>query len=300
MHWLTDPLASTFFVNALIGGGIAALICAVAGAWVVVRGMAFLGDALAHGMLPGVAIASLLGGPAMLGAAISATVMSVGVGWLSRRHRLNDDTAIGIFFVGMLGLGVIIVSHSRTFATDLTVILFGDILAIRAGEIAVLLAGLIITVAVAFALRRPLLAMALDERIAATLRMRPAIARIALAGLVTIAVVASYQAVGTLLVVALLVAPPAAASLWASSVSGIMRGGALIGLSAVTVGLFCSWHFATAAGASIAVVAVLAFGVSLAARAGVRRLPKRRIRPVASALSPVTASLPHHIPSTTN
>ncbi|WP_261974850.1 metal ABC transporter permease, partial [Curtobacterium sp. B18] len=118
MTWLTDPLSVDFMVRALVGGGLAAVLCAVVGTWVLVRGMAFLGEALSHGMLPGVAIASLTGFPVVLGAAVSAAVMVLGVGALRRRARLSYDTSIGLLFVGMLALGVIIVSSSRSFATD--------------------------------------------------------------------------------------------------------------------------------------------------------------------------------------
>ncbi|WP_163023919.1 metal ABC transporter permease, partial [Pseudomonas viridiflava] len=112
MTWLTDPFSVDFMVRALVGGSLAAVLCAVVGTWVLVRGMAFLGEALSHGMLPGVAIATLTGIPPVLGAAVSAGVMVLGVGALRRRARLPYDTSIGLLFVGMLALGVIIVSSS--------------------------------------------------------------------------------------------------------------------------------------------------------------------------------------------
>ncbi|WP_234946208.1 zinc ABC transporter permease AztB [Agrococcus sp. Marseille-P2731] len=271
MPWIHElllaPFETAFFGRALIGGMLAASICATAGAWVVARGMAFLGEALGHGMLPGVAIATLIGGSPLAGAAVSAAAMAVGIGWLTRRARLRDDTAIGIAFVGMLALGVVIVSHSGSFATDATAILFGDVLAVQQAELVALAIGLLGTAVLAAVLHRPILALAFDERIAATLRLRPGLARIGLAALVTVAVVASYQAVGTLLVVALLVAPPAAAAVWSRSIPGAMLGGAAIGSLAVVVGLTASWHLGTAAGASIAIAAVLAFAVSSCLRA---------------------------------
>lgn len=276
---LLAPFETAFFGRALLGGVLAAAICAVAGAWVVARGMAFLGEALGHGMLPGVAIATLVGGPPLLGAAASAAAMALGIGWLTRRRRLRDDTAIGIAFVGMLALGVVVVSRSGSFATDATAILFGDVLAVREPELLALAAGLAATLMLAAVLHRPITALAFDERVAATLGMRPGLARVGLAALVTIAVVASYQAVGTLLVVALLVAPPAAASLWARSIPAAMLVGAGIGAAAVAVGLLGSWHLGTAAGASIAIAAVLAFALSLA----LRSLADRRTRPGARA-----------------
>lgn len=260
--WILEPFETAFFARALLGGVLAGAICAIAGAWVVARGMAFLGEALGHGMLPGVAIATLVGASPIAGAAVSAAVMGVGIGWLTRRSRLQHDTAIGIAFVGMLATGIIVVSRSGSFATDVTAMLFGDVLAIRAPELVALGVGLVATAVVATVLHRPLTALAFDERVASTLGMHPRLARVGLTALVIVAVVASYQAVGTLLVVALLVAPPAAAALWARSIAATMVGAAAIGAAAVAGGLLASWHLATAAGASIAVAAVALFALS--------------------------------------
>src|SRR5690606_3507283 len=160
VSWITVPFAADFMLRALVGGLLIAGICAVVGTWVVVRGMAFLGEALSHGMLPGVAIATLLGIPPVLGAAVSAAAMSGAIGLLQRRGRLSYDTSIGLLFVGMLSLGVIIVSHSGSFATDATVMLFGDVLAVSTGDIALLAAALVVTIAVASWLHRAFTAAA--------------------------------------------------------------------------------------------------------------------------------------------
>lgn len=282
VSFLLEPLSAGFFTRALLGGLLAALICAVAGTWVVVRGMAFLGEAISHGMLPGVALATLLGLSPLAGAAVSAAAMGAGIGWMTRRARLAEDTAIGIAFVGMLSLGVIIVSRSRSFATDLTAILFGDILAISLSELGILLAALVATCALALLMRRPLMALSLDETLAHTLGMRPRLARVVLLALVTLAVVASYRAVGSLLVVALLVAPPATAALWARSIPGVMVGGALVASASVLVGLYISWYAATAAGATIACLAAAAFLVTAVVRPLV--LSRRRRVPAAPPL----------------
>ena len=291
MPWILEPFETAFFARALLGGVLAATICAIAGAWVVARGMAFLGEALGHGMLPGVAIATLVGASPLVGAAASAAVMGLGIGWLTRRSRMQHDTAIGIAFVGMLATGVIVVSHSGSFATDVTAMLFGDVLAIRGGELVALGAGLVATIVAAAVLHRPLVALAFDERVATTLGMRPRLARLGLSALVIVAVVASYQAVGTLLVVALLVAPPAAAALWARSMPAAMLGGAAIGALAVVGGLLASWHLATAAGASIALVAV---GL-LVASALIHALVGRTSREATAADATATSPIPHPV-----
>jgi zinc/manganese transport system permease protein len=266
MSWLTDPFSADFMLRALVGGGLVAAICAVVGTWVVVRGMAFLGEAMAHGMLPGVATAGLLGLPAIGGAAVSAVAMSLGVSIVSRRGRLSQDTSIGLLFVGMLSLGVIIVSHSRSFAVDLTAILFGDILAIGAADLVALAAALAITVVVAVLFHRPFVALSFDERVAHTMRLRPRLARAMLTGLVTLAVVASYGAVGSLLVVGLLLAPAVAAARWADRIAGTMLLAAAFGVAAVVIGLLVSWHAGTAAGASIAFTSVALAALSATTR----------------------------------
>ncbi|MGO4783765.1 zinc ABC transporter permease AztB [Cryobacterium sp. W22_MBD10_FK3] len=266
MTWLTDPLSADFMLRALLGGVLVAAICAVVGTWVVVRGMAFLGEAMAHGMLPGVALASLLGLPVIVGAAVSALVMSLGVGLIARRGRLSHDTSIGLLFVGMLALGVIIVSHSRSFAVDLTAILFGDILAIQNSDLTGLAIALGVTLVLAALFHRAFVALAFDPRVARTLGLRPRLAQVVLVCLVTLAVVASYGAVGSLLVVGLLLAPAVAAGHWVRRIRAVMLLAALLGATAVAAGLLISWHAGTAAGATVAAAAVALVAVSATLR----------------------------------
>lgn len=262
MSWLTDPFSLEFVQRALLGGVLVAVLCAVAGTWVIVRGMAFLGEALAHGMLPGVALATVLGVPVLIGAAVSAVVMSLGIGAVQRRAKLSYDTSIGLLFVGMLALGVIVISHAGSFATDATAILFGDILAITSADLVVLAIAVVVGIAAATLTHRSLVALAIDERVARVLGLGPRLAQTVLVGLVTLAVVASYQAVGSLLVVGLLVAPAVAARQWTERIPSTMVLAAGIGAAAVAVGLLVSWHAATAAGATIAATAIAAAGVS--------------------------------------
>lgn len=264
MEWLTGPFEVTFVQRALWGGILVSLICALAGTWVVLRGMAFLGDAMSHGMLPGLAVASLLGGNLLLGAAVSATIMAAGVTALGRTPRLSQDTSIGLLFVGMLSLGVIIVSRSQSFAVDLTGFLFGDVLAVRASDLRYLVIALALALVISVWGYRPFVALAFDERKAHTLGLRPRIAHGALLGLLTLAIVASFHVVGTLLVFGLLIAPPAATLPWARSIPVIMAGAACLGASATFLGLLVSWHLSTAAGATIAAVAVGQFLLSTA------------------------------------
>ncbi|MFF9451103.1 zinc ABC transporter permease AztB, partial [Streptomyces althioticus] len=218
--------------------------------------------AMSHGLLPGVALAALLGGNLIVGAVASAVVMTAGVTALGRTPRLSQDTDIGLLFVGMLSLGVIIVSRSQSFAVDLTGFLFGDVLAVRKQDLLVLAAALLATLAVSVLGHRAFLALAFDERKAHTLGLRPRLAHAVLLGLLGLAIVASFHIVGTLLVLGLLIAPPAAALPWARSVRGIMTLAALLGATATFGGLLLSWHLSTAAGATVAALAVSLFFLS--------------------------------------
>lgn len=280
VSWILNPFGADFFVRALVGGLLVVAICAMVGTWVVLRGMAFLGEALGHGMLPGVALASVAGVPVTLGAVLSAAAMGLGIGVATPRLRLSHDTSIGLFFVGMLATGVIIVSHSNSSAVDLTAILFGDVLAIRGSELVLLAVGVAVTGGVAWWFHRSFVALTFDRRVAHTLGLRPARAELAQVVLVTIAVVACYQAVGTLLVVGLLIAPPAAALPWAHRIPQIMLLAAALGSVAIIGGLLVSWHAGSAAGASIAAAAVGIFVLSAAAHRMTDR--HRRIEPAMS------------------
>lgn len=262
MEWLTAPFEVSFVQRALWGGVLVSAICASAGTWVVLRGMAFLGDAMSHGLLPGVALAALLGGNLMVGAVASAVVMTAGVTALGRTPRLSQDTGIGLLFVGMLSLGVIIVSRSQSFAVDLTGFLFGDVLAVRQQDLLVLAAALLAALVVSVLGHRAFLALAFDERKAHTLGLRPRLAHAVLLGLLGLAIVASFHIVGTLLVLGLLIAPSAAALPWARSVRGVMALAALLGATATFGGLLLSWHLSTAAGATVAALAVSLFFLS--------------------------------------
>ncbi|MDH6697562.1 zinc ABC transporter permease AztB [Streptomyces sp. MAA16] len=283
MEWLTVPFEVTFVRRALWGGMLVSAICALAGTWVVLRRMAFLGDAMSHGLLPGVAVAALLGGNLMAGAVVSAAVMTAGVTALGRTPRLSQDTGIGLLFVGMLSLGVIIVSRSQSFAVDLTGFLFGDVLAVRQRDLLVLAAAMLAALVVSALGHRAFLALAFDPRKAHTLGLRPRLAHAVLLGLLGLAIVASFHIVGTLLVLGLLIAPPAAALPWARSVRGVMVLAALLGTSATFAGLLLSWHLSTAAGATVAASAVSLFFLSHVL-SGLRDRRTRRARSTAPPL----------------
>ena len=243
----------------------------------MLRGLAFLGDALAHGVIPGVALAVLWGFNPALGAFISALVMSALVTFVSDRSPVRDDTAIGLLFVGMLALGVVIISKSGSFKTDVTAVLFGDSLGITRGDIQNQIIYTSIVVVLTVLLYRPFLALTFNHMKAHTLGMRPRLSQAALLGLLSLSIVASFQAIGTLLVFGLLVAPPATASLLVRRVPLIMAVSILLGSLAVVTGLVISFHYGTAGGATMAGISVLLFFVVLLGHAGVSFYRKLRM-----------------------
>ncbi|MER7457989.1 zinc ABC transporter permease AztB [Micromonospora sp. NPDC126480] len=276
MSSLVEPFTVSFVVRALVGGVLLAAACALVGVWVIARGMTFLGEAMSHGMLPGVAIASIVGGNLVVGAAASAFAMAAGVNALRHSREFGRDTSIGLLFVGMLSVGVIIVSHSRSFATDLTAFLFGDVLAIQRPDLLMLGAAVALVAAVTAACYRPFLALTFDPRKARTLGLRPDLANAAMLALLTVTMAVAFSVVGTLLAFGMLIAPSAAAMLVARRLPAVMLASFVIGAAATVVGLWVSWYAATAAGATIAAVAVLFFLAILGARRVTTALGRRR------------------------
>jgi len=262
---ILEPFAYGFMRNALAAGLLTVIASSLVGTWVVMRGLAFIGDALAHGVLPGIAIAYLLGGNLLLGAAFGAAVMVGGITLITARSRIGEDTAIGLLFVGMLALGVTIISARGAYAGDLTTILFGDPLGVRTVDLRTLLVATAVTVTVSIVAYRPFLALTADRAKATTLGMRPGLAHVVMLALVAVVVVTSFRSVGTLLVFAFLIAPPATAVLIARRVPVVMLVAIGFGSLAVVVGLLLSFHLATATAATIAGVSVLGFFVTLAA-----------------------------------
>lgn len=263
MDWLTDPFAFGFMQRALVAGVLAAVATALVGTWVVLRGLTFMGDALAHGVLPGIALGVVLGFNLTLGAAASALVMVAGINLVHRRSRLTEDTGIGLLFVGMLALGVVIISRSASYTGSLTGILFGDALGATGADLAILAVTLGVVAVTTVVFFRAFIVLSFNDQKAEMLGLRPRMAHVVMLALVTMAVVASFQTVGSLLVFGLLVAPPATAALVARRVPVMMAVAALLGTTAVLLGLIVSYHAGTATSATIAVIAVTIFFVVL-------------------------------------
>jgi ABC-type Mn2+/Zn2+ transport system permease subunit len=259
-NFLFGPFTDNEFLRqSLYAGILVSAICAVAGTFVVLRGLAFAGDALAHGVVPGVAAALLLGFSGVLGAAIGAGVMMSGVSVVTRRYRLSGDTAIGLLFVGMLALGVIIQSRSSSFAGDLTNILFGEVLGVSNSDLMWQFIALVAVCVVAWFCRRPFLLLSVDDGLTETSGFSVKKYHNIMLAMVALTVVASFQTVGTLLVLGLLIAPAATGALFARRIGIMMVVAAVVGIFSTYVGLLVSYHANVAAGASIVFCSVLVF-----------------------------------------
>ncbi len=260
MDWLVTPFSSNgFMLQALIAGVLVSIACAIAGTFVILRGLAFIGDALAHGVLPGIAVAVLVGFSGILGAAIGAAFMIGGITLITQRSRLSSDTAIGLLFIGMLSLGVVIVSRSSSFSGDLTRILFGEILGISIQSILIQLVATVVIIAIAIICARPFLLLSFDPEQAEVAGFPVRLYHNVMLVMIAITVVVSFQTVGTLLVFGLLIAPAGAGALLARRIEAMMAWAALFGILSMYFGLLISYHFDLAAGAAIILVAIVIF-----------------------------------------
>ncbi len=279
MGWLIEPFELAFQQRALVAGLLAAVALAVVGTWVVIRGMTFLGDALVHGVVPGIALAVIFGFNVVVGALLASVVMIGGINLVHRQTGFSEDTGIGLLFVGMLGLGVILVSSTDSFATDLTSILFGDVLGVTVTDLVGLSIVVVVVATVSALFYRNFLVLAFNEQKAHLFGLRPGASHLALLALVTLSIVGSFQTVGTLLVFGLLVGPPATAALLVKRVPSMMATGALIGMASVVTGLIISYHANTSGSATMAVVPIVLFFMVLAVRRLRRPAPSSSMMP---------------------
>lgn len=263
MEWFLTPFELGFQQRALLGGVLAALMASTVGTWLVLRGMSFFGDAFVHGVIPGIALAVVLDWSPLIGAALAAAVMVAAIEWVQRTTPLGEDTSIGLLFVGMLALGVVIISQMDSYQGSLTSILFGDALGVSWADVATQAVLLTVVIGVSVVLYRPLVTLSLNRDKATLLGMHPHRAHAALLVLIALAIIGSYRSVGTLLVLGLLIAPPAAASLVVRTIPAMMVTAALIGVVSVWAGLVISYYMGTAASATMALIPVIVFFIIL-------------------------------------
>lgn len=263
LDFLIRPLGYAFMQRGMLAAVLVGIVCAVVGTYVVLRGMAFFGDALAHAILPGVAMGYLVGGgarePLFWWALVTAVIASLGIGSLIRATKMREDTAIGIVFAGMFALGIALISTVRNYTADLTHFLFGDVLAVSHTDLLLIgiFGGLVILTVVA--LYKEFLLISFDPLLAATLRLPVRVLDYLLYILIALAVVVSLQTVGVALMVAMLVTPAATAYMLIHRLPIMMVLAALLASLAGVVGLYLSYYLNVASGAAIVLTSTFFF-----------------------------------------
>jgi manganese/iron transport system permease protein len=265
---ILDPLAYPFFVRALVAASVVGLVCAVVGSYMVLRGLAFMGDALSHSAFPGVVAAYLLKGPFYLGAAIAAVGTALAIGWVTRTGRLRGDTAIGVLFAGMFALGIFLFSRIPNYVGDLFGFLFGEILGIGDGDLLALTLLAVLVLAIVAVLWKELLYSTFDPLGAAAAGLPVARLDYLFLALIALTIVVSLQAVGIILVVAMLVTPAAVGQLVATSFGRLVGVAIAVGITGPIVGLYLSYWLDAATGATIVLVETAVFLVVLVVKRG--------------------------------
>ena len=272
---LLEPLGYAFFVRAIVASVLVSTVCAIVGTYVVLRGIAFLGDAISHAAFPGVVVAYMLGIPFYLGAAVAALVTALAIGYVSKRGELRQDTAIGVLFAGAFALGVFLFSTIKGYVADLFSFLFGNVLAISPSDLVVLVLLGVGVLAVVAVLWKELLYATFDPFGAAASGIPVDRLEYLFLALVALTIVVSLQAVGIILVVAMLITPAATAQLLTARFTRLMLTAAAIGVATAVAGLYLSYWLDVASGATIVLVQTAVFACALVYR-GVahRRAPQ--------------------------
>ena len=280
---LVDPMAYGFMQRGLVAGILVGIICAVMGTFVVLRGLAFIGDAVSHAALPGLVIAFLLGIPLYIGGAVAAVATAIAIGAVARRGGLRFDTAVGVLFAGTFALGVLLFSTIRNYTTDLFSFLLGNILGITATDLAAIAVLGAVVVGTIALLRKELLYATFDPAGAGASGLPVTLLEYLLLGLLGVTIVVSIQAVGIIMVVAMLVTPAATAQLLVTHFDRMVLVAVAVAVVSAVVGLYLSYYLNVASGASIVLVETVLFGAALLLSPRHGLLARRRSRAVGSA-----------------
>jgi len=265
MSLLLEPLQYAFMARGLAAAVMVGIVCAVVGAYVVLRGLAFCGHALAHAILPGIAVGYLVGDgarqPLFWWALIAAVISSLGIGAISRTTKIKEDTAIGIVFAGAFALGVALISSVRSYSVDLAHFLFGDVLGVRPADLwlMVIFGGLVILAILAF--YKEFMVLSFDPVLATTLRLPVRLLEFLLLILIAVTIVVSLQIVGVALMVAMLVTPAASAFLLTRRLPVMMALAAIIAALSGVIGLYLSYYLSIASGAAIVLTCTAVFAL---------------------------------------
>jgi manganese/iron transport system permease protein len=280
LNLILEPLHYAFMVRGILAALMVGAVCALVGTYVVLRGMAFFGDALAHAILPGIAAGYLIGGgarePLFWGALLAAVISSIGIGAVSKMTNLRQDTAIGIVFAGMFALGIAMISTVRNYTVDLAHFLFGDVLGVSNSDLILIaiLGSLILLAVVLF--YKEFLVLSFDPLLATTLRLPDRVLEYLLLILIALVIVVSLQTVGVALMVAMLVTPAATAYLLTHRLPFMMALAAAIACFSGVMGLYLSYYVRVSSGAAIVLTCtvffILAWGARLVRKMRLERL----------------------------
>ncbi len=263
MNFILDPLQYPFMIRGLIAAVMVGVVCAVVGTYVVLRGMAFYGGALAHTILPGVAVGYIIGGgdrkPLFWWGMLAALLSAIGIGAIRQSVKVKEDTAIGIIFAGMFALGIAIISTVRNYSADLTHFLFGDVLGVSTADLWLTGIFSLLIIIVVFALYKEFLVVSFDPILATTLRMPTKLLDLLLMVLIAMAIVVSLQTVGIALMVAMLVTPAATAYLLVERLYLMMIVASAIAVFSGIAGLYFSFYLSISSGAAIVLVITAIF-----------------------------------------
>lgn len=265
MNLITEPLSYPFMQRALLEVIIVGTLCGLVGCFVVLRGLAFIGDALAHAVFPGVVLSYLAGRSIMIGAFAFGIITALGIGLLSRTRRVSEDSAIGVIFAAFFALGVVIISRQGGFRKDLGSLLFGNILGVSSADVWATLAVAVVVVVILLALLKEFTLVAFDPTMARAAGYPVFALDVLMLLLVSATIVVSLQTVGNILILALIVTPPAAARLLTDRLGRMMLASVGIAVGSGILGLFISYHAGTAGGATIVLTATAVFLVALLA-----------------------------------
>jgi len=260
LNWLIEPLQYNFMRQALLASILVGLTCSSLGVYVVLRRMAFLGDAIAHTTLPGLVVAYLNRWSLLWGAIISACITAIGIGWLSRNHRLREDTAIGVVFSGMFALGIVMVSRAQSYR-DFSHMLFGNVLGVTKSDLIGISIVCVVVLGTLFAVNKEMALTTVDPHHAQTIGLSAQRMRYLLLLILALAIVAGIQSVGVVMTTALMVTPAAAASLITRQLRGMFIWSGILSVIGNCVGLYASFYLSISSGGAIVLACTILFGV---------------------------------------
>jgi manganese/iron transport system permease protein len=264
MDLLLEPLQYDFIVRALLAAIVVGVVCSILGVYIVLRGMAFLGDAMAHTILPGVVAAFLLGWPLAVGALIMGVLTALGIGVLTERTSLKEDTAIGVIFAGLFALGVAMLSLRGNYSIDLAHFLFGNLLGVSTADLVLTTALGGAVLLLIFLFYKEFLVLSFDPLLAETLRLPTKFLNYLLLILIAVTIVVALQVVGVALMLAILVTPAATASFLTRRLPSMMAVSAVIGVFSGVVGVYASYYLNIPSGPAVVLVATGIFLIVLA------------------------------------